>query len=91
VSDSYDHLQTRCPRLGSVVPFHYCRSGAGEPCFKVLDCWWQQFDVAAHFRRHLGEEAFQRLVSAPGPDKMKSLVDLIRQAQERTRESSESS
>jgi hypothetical protein len=83
--DRYDFLQTRCPRLGSVVPFHYCRTGAGQPCFKVLDCWWQHFDVTGYFHCHLGEQDFERLSSAPAPDKVKSLVELIRQAQERTK------
>jgi hypothetical protein len=85
VPNRYDHLQTRCPRLGSVVNFHYCRTAAGEPCFKALDCWWQEFDVAGCFRQQLSEKEFERLTNARPPDKMTSLLDLIHRAQKQTR------
>lgn len=86
-----DHLERRCPRLGGPVSFKYCRTSAEErgPCFKVLDCWWEQFDVVGYFQNRLPEAAFEKLRSAPPPDKVASLVDLIRQARERTRGSGE--
>jgi hypothetical protein len=86
VPNRYDHLQTRCPRLGSVVAFHYCRTAAGEPCFKVLDCWWQQFDVSGYFRRSLSEKQYEHLTCSRPPEKVASLVDLIRQARTRIRD-----
>jgi hypothetical protein len=81
----FDVLEMRCPRLGSAVHFGYCRTCGQEkaPCFKVLDCWWERFDVAGYFRQRLGAEAFQRLAAAPPPDKVASLVDLIHQARQR--------
>jgi len=80
-----DHLNRRCPRLGSEVGFSYCRSCGREdqPCFKVLDCWWEIFDVVAYFKDRLSPEAFARLTQARPPDKMSSLLDLVRQAQAR--------
>lgn len=83
-----DKLQRRCPRLGGVVHFGYCRNldSRTDPCFKVLDCWWEHFDVVAYFRRCLSEEAFERLADARPPDKVASLVEMIRQAQQRVRE-----
>jgi hypothetical protein len=82
-----DDLDSRCPRLGSVVCFGYCRSCEKDrqPCFKVLDCWWERFDVAEYFRQCLSPEAFERLACSPPPNKMASLMDLIRQAQERVK------
>jgi len=82
---SEDDLERRCPRLGSMVHFGYCRACEGDqyPCFKVLDCWWEQFDVADYFRQRLSSEAFDRLTRPTPPNKVASLVDLIRQAQER--------
>jgi len=83
-----DNLQRRCPRLGGHVHFEYCRhlDGSSGPCFKVLDCWWEHFDVVTYFRRRLSVEAFARLADARPPDKVTSLVELIRQAQKRVRE-----
>lgn len=80
----YDQIERRCPRLGSEVSFHFCRTSEdGRPCFKVLDCWWESFDVAAYFKARLSPEAFDRLSHPAAPNKVASLVDIIRQAQER--------
>jgi hypothetical protein len=86
-----DNLQRRCPRLGGPVSFGYCRACGDNkgPCFKVLDCWWERFDVVGYFRHRLPKAEFDRLRCAPPPDKVASLVSLIRQAQERTKGSGE--
>lgn len=81
-----DHIERRCPRLGGPVSFGYCRT-CGEdkgPCFKVLDCWWERFDVVGYFKHRLPEEKLAQLQCAPPPNKVTSLVELIRQAKERT-------
>lgn len=86
-SSSPDRLHRRCPRLGHWVAFEYCRIGPdGEPCFKVLDCWWEQFDVVTYFKACLSEEAFSKLQTAKAPNKVASLVDLIQQARERMKD-----
>lgn len=81
-----DNLERRCPRLGGPVRFAYCRTASdGEACLKILDCWWERFDVAAVMQAALPAEAFQRLVEhRQPPNKVASLVDLIRQARQRT-------
>jgi hypothetical protein len=85
-----EHLERRCPRLGGDVAFAYCMQ-CGEndaPCFKVCDCWWERFDVVAYLKARLSPEAFARIaVHRPPPDKVCSLVELIRQAQERAAKS----
>lgn len=79
-------LERRCPRLGGDVSFGYCKA-CGEdktPCFKVLDCWWERFDVVAYLQACLSTDAFSALCAQrTPPDKVTSLVDLIRQAQAR--------
>lgn len=82
-----EHLERRCPRLGGNVSFAYCRTceEGKNPCFKVIDCWWERFDVVAHMQACLSPEAFAALSTRrPPPSKVASLVDLIRQARERT-------
>ena len=70
--------------MGSPVPFRFCRASEnGRPCFKVFDCWWEAFDVADYFKERLSPEAFERLAHPAPPNKVASLVELIRQAQER--------
>ncbi|WP_319406048.1 hypothetical protein [uncultured Desulfosarcina sp.] len=80
-----ERLERRCPRLGGDVAFGYCKvCGEGEtPCFKVFDCWWERFDVVAHMQAYLPPEAFAALSTNRPQPKVTSLVDLIRQAQER--------
>ena len=80
-----DDLEMRCPRLGGPVNFGYCRGGGDgtRPCFKVLDCWWQRFDVVGHLKSCLPPEEFEALGRRP-PEKITSLIDLIKQAQKNT-------
>ena len=78
-------LVRRCPRLGNSVPFHYCKicSDHQQPCFKILDCWWEYFDVVQYMQDHLSEDQFNRLMEASPNPKVSSLVELIEQAKNR--------
>jgi hypothetical protein len=80
-----ENLERRCPRLGGTVPFTYCRicGEDGTYCFKVLDCWWEYFDVAAYLREQLTDEEFQHLTATRPKPKTTSLFELIQQAKER--------
>jgi hypothetical protein len=61
-----------------------CESGA--PCFKVIDCWWETFDVVRYLKDHLAPEQLDRLLSARPKPKISSLVELIEQAKKRQQE-----
>jgi len=80
-----DHLEQRCPKLGGVVSFQYCRTCGddGLPCFKILDCWWEYFDVVTYLKKHLTEEQFNMLVNAKQKPKILTLLELIEQAKKR--------
>jgi len=82
-----DSLEQRCPRLGGPVAFKYCRQGGEDdsPCFKIMDCWWETFDVKTYLEHILSEAAFKALVNAKPPDKITSLIDLIEQAKQRNK------
>ena len=80
--------RTRCRRLGHDVAFGYClrEQAEGRPCRLILDCWWERFDVRQYLREHLTEEEYRQVeeaAAAPPPDKMTSLVEMIRAAKER--------
>ena len=85
MADSGEQLERRCPRLGSRVSFQYCQecSDGDLPCFKVIDCWWEIFDVVAFFQQKLSEDEFNRLVQIKPKPKVTSLVELIDQARKR--------
>ena len=69
--------------LGHEVTFSYCRRPARDlPCRKVLDCWWQAFDVEDFLRRHFSQEQLAGIL-APPPPKVATLVELIEQARRR--------
>jgi hypothetical protein len=80
-----DALKRRCPRLGSRVSFTFCLTGGGDqkPCWKIYDCWWEIFDVAAYLEAHLSAEALEdlrsRAASPPG-NKLASIIEIARQA-----------
>ncbi len=83
---SQNSMVRRCPRLGSAVPFDYCEvSGDHEqPCFKIVDCWWERFDVVQYLQDNLPEDQFVRLMQARPKPKVASLIELIAQAKKRT-------
>jgi len=83
--DDKDSLERRCPRLGGPVPFSYCRTTGegGMPCFKIMDCWWETFDVRTYLENNLSEAAFKSLTEAKPPDKIASILDLIERAKQR--------
>lgn len=85
-NDSKDHHERRCPRLGGPVSFEYCR-GCGENksfCWKVIDCWWEHFDIVAYLKDNLPEDKVAALMDAKPKPKITSLVELIAQAEKRT-------
>ncbi|MFW6080333.1 MAG: hypothetical protein ACOC7W_00355 [Desulfosalsimonas sp.] len=73
-----ESLEIRCPRLGSIIPFRYCLiSGERDmPCFKILDCWWEIFDVEAYLRKNLPEGVFRNLIGAQPRPKVASIVEI---------------
>jgi hypothetical protein len=81
-----DKLERRCPRLGGPVSFTYCRTAGDEKgvCFKILDCWWEYFDVAAYMKAELSAEEFEALSRKKAPSKVTSLLSLIEQARKNT-------
>jgi hypothetical protein len=67
------------------VAFAYCRQ-CGEKadvCFKILDCWWEYFDVVSEMKRHLSPEALQSLLDARPKPKITSLLEIIEEAKAR--------
>jgi hypothetical protein len=80
-------LIRRCPRLGNPVPFEYCEvcGDDQQPCFKILDCWWEYFDVVQYLQDKLPEDQFKRLMAAKPKPKINSLVELIEQAKKRNK------
>ena len=81
----FDDFHRRCPRLGGPVDFKYCKTCGPKAtmCWKVIDCWWEYFDVKAYLEAHLPPDDVTRLAEAQPQPKIASLVDLIEQAKSR--------
>ncbi|MFP3980561.1 MAG: hypothetical protein ACLFUY_04140 [Desulfobacterales bacterium] len=77
-----DNMELRCPRLGSLIPFRYCLiSGEGDlPCMKIMDCWWEFFDVDAYLKENLPAEAYNKLVTAQPRSKVATIVEIAEEA-----------
>jgi hypothetical protein len=84
-SNNRDQIERRCPRLGGPVSFGYCRRCGDDHsvCWKILDCWWESFEVVAYLQNSLSAEMLSRLVQAKPKPKVVSLVELIEQAKKR--------
>jgi len=80
-------LVRRCPRLGGPVAFSYCLGCEPEqPCFKIVDCWWETFDIVQYLRDHLPEDRLERVLNARPKAKIAALVEVIEQAKQRAGE-----
>jgi hypothetical protein len=85
MSAEHDQRSIRCKRLGHTVAFRYCRTQEGDSvCPSVLDCWWEVFDVRAALAEHLTAEELERLSQPRTADKVGTLLDLIREARDRS-------
>ncbi|MEN8135353.1 MAG: hypothetical protein ABFS18_07420 [Thermodesulfobacteriota bacterium] len=82
-----DDFEIRCRKLGHQIHFSYCRrEDSGQPCFKIIDCWYPYFPVEELLRGELTEEEWQSVFARPRLPKILSLVELIEQARKRTQE-----
>ena len=76
--------ETYCGRLGHFIPYSYCLKPAQEdPCFKIMDCWWETFDIRTYLEKRLSETEFKSVTEAKPPDKILSILELIEQAKQR--------
>ncbi len=82
-------LVRRCPRLGGPVAFFYCTAceADAQPCGKIIDCWWETFDVVRYLEDTLAPEVFDRLTCTQPASKISQLVDIIEQSKKRLAES----
>ncbi len=85
MDESKDQLERRCPRLGGPVTFQYCRQ-CGEddiPCWKIVDCWWEYFDIVAFLKQSMSRAKFAQLLNSKPKPKLRSLIELVEQAKKR--------
>lgn len=84
--ENKDQIERRCPRLGGPVSFGYCKMSGDDNsvCWKIIDCWWEYFDVVEYLKDFLSDDMFKRLLHAKPKPKIVSLVELIEQAKEKT-------
>jgi hypothetical protein len=77
------HLTRRCPRLGGPVSLHYCKSCGPEKeaCWKIMDCWWEVFDIVGYLQDTLSEGQFQRLMRKKPKPKMTSILEIAERVQ----------
>ena len=81
----FDNLERRCPRLGGQIAFKYCRTCGDDliVCSKIIDCWWEKFDVMNYCQKLLPEESFHLLIQNRPKAKITSLIEIIEQAKRR--------
>jgi len=73
-----DHFQIRCPKLGHLISFSYCRrENLSTPCVKALDCWFDYFPVRSFFLKELGAEDFKKCFEPPAQPKLASILEII--------------
>jgi hypothetical protein len=78
VLEEHDERARRCPRLGHHVPFRYCRTQeGGRLCLRILDCWWETFDVRGFLEAHGCTQELERIAAHEPADKLMSILELV--------------
>jgi len=78
--EQHDKRKIHCRMLGHEITFAYCRQTAGtQPCRKILDCWFETFDVEAFAKEHFTGDQMAAIL-APPKARMVSIIELIEQA-----------
>jgi hypothetical protein len=85
IDQPIDDQERRCPRLGSPISFRYCMlSGEDDDiCWKILDCWWETFDVESYLKANMPEVAFKHLMATA--DKPKNKIGSILEIAEKVK------
>lgn len=74
----HDDRVGHCLRLGHPVTFGYCRAVVnGLPCNRVLDCWFEVFEVAEHLREHYSADELRR-VFRPPEGKVAQILSIVK-------------
>ena len=82
----FDNREGYCRILGHYLRFSYCRScQEGHPCFKILDCWFEKFDVRQFIEENYTAAEIEQFLQPPKP-KTQTLLTLIQQAQKRMKQ-----
>ncbi len=83
MKEQYDSREGYCKMLGHFLTFEYCRtSNKGIPCSKVLDCWFESFDVQHWLGENFSATEQRSIFQAVKP-KIVSLAEILEQAQQR--------
>lgn len=83
MDESRDANHRRCPKLGGPITFRYCRRSdpSGLPCHKIMDCWWEVFDIRTFLQANYAPEQLKAFAPRGTPEpKISSLIDLIAKA-----------
>jgi hypothetical protein len=52
--------------------------GVDTPCFKIVDCWWETFDVTAYLKSCLPKETVEKLLEdRTPPNRLQTILDLV--------------
>ena len=72
-------LVRRCPRLGGPVDFFYCLTCERQrhPCLKIIDCWWETFDVQRYLQENLTSEVLQQFNSRKPEPKISQIIKVV--------------
>ena len=89
IEESEKQLTRRCPRLGGPVSFRYCKTGEKDrqACWKIIDCWWETFDVVQYLQDTLPPEQLQRILYPKPPSKLAGILLSAEKARRRSTKS----
>lgn len=78
----HDEEMIRCPRVGGMINFRYCRlENSRLPCRWIVNCWRDRMDIEGFLKEHYTPEQLAQ-VFAPPKSRIQRLVELVEQARD---------
>lgn len=78
--EEHDEKMIRCPSVGDMLNFRYCRlENSRLPCRRIASCWQSRMDIEGFLTDHYTAEELAQVFAPPKP-KIQRLVELAEKA-----------
>ena len=76
VKEDLDRIVVRCPRIGDLVPFKYCRTSGAPFCHVIVSCWAAREDIGQFLADNYTPEEIAQGLQRPEGGKIGKMIDL---------------
>ena len=73
--EQYDEEQIRCPKIGDIVPFKFCRTSGSPFCWMVIPCWAVRIDIGQFLADNYSPETIAQGIEQPQGGRLGGIME----------------